>query len=146
MFYVVLELLKPAQLSFGLTADKKLTVFELISQVFSVILSASGQVKNFNVKGILMSQCFKPLVAKATQSDRLAPQKKTSAYLRILKAASLGEWMNPEERTKKLTQVLLYLNQLIDDKCLDIGDQVLEEFDAFMKEGFELHHKEKKEP
>ena len=34
MFYVVLELIKPAQLAFGLTADKKLTVFELISQVF----------------------------------------------------------------------------------------------------------------
>ena len=89
-----------------MTADKKLTVFELISQVFSGILLATGQVKNFNVKGILMSQCFKPLVAKASLSDKLAPQKKTSAYLRILKAASLGEWMNPEEKTKKLTQVL----------------------------------------
>ncbi len=31
MFYVVLDLLKPAHLSFTLTSDKKLTVFELIS-------------------------------------------------------------------------------------------------------------------
>jgi len=41
--------------------------------------------------------------------------------------------------------VLKYLNLLLDDENLDLGDAVIEEYDNFMKEAFELHHKEKKE-
>ena len=56
IFYVVLELLKPAQLSIsvGDLANKQ-TVFDLVSKVFTSILSGSGEVKNFNVKGVLMN-------------------------------------------------------------------------------------------
>jgi hypothetical protein len=71
MFYVVLDLIKSSHLFFTLTNDKKLTVFELVAQVFTSILSGSGQVKNFNVKVVLMGQCFKPFVAKSTANDKL---------------------------------------------------------------------------
>jgi hypothetical protein len=146
MFYVVLELLKPGHLSLTLqSGEAKLTVFELITMIFTSLLSGSGSVKNFNVKGVLMSQCFKPLVAKATACDKISSQKKTGAYLRILKQASLAEWMNAEDRSKQLTLVLKYLNILLDDDNIEIGDQVFEEFDTYMKEGFEAHYKEKKE-
>jgi len=33
----------------------------------------------------------------------------------------------------------------LDDENIELGDHILEEFDAYMKEGFEIHHKEKKE-
>ena len=92
-----------------------------------------------------MSQCFKPLIAKATACDKISEQKKTGAYLRILKSASLSEWTNAEDRSKHLTLALKYLNLLLDDENIEIGDQVQEEFDTFMKEAFENHYKEKKE-
>lgn len=92
-----------------------------------------------------MSQCFKPLIAKASACDKLTGSKKTAAYLRILKSASLAEWANPEDRTKQLNSVLKHLNLLLDDDNIELGDNMLEEFDTYMKEGFEIHHKEKKE-
>ncbi len=53
---MVLELLRPSHLSQSMQAgEAKVTVFELVTKVFTSVLSGSGAVKNFNVKGVLMS-------------------------------------------------------------------------------------------
>jgi hypothetical protein len=40
---------------------------------------------------------------------------------------------------------LKYLNVLLDDDNVVLADQVVADFDSFMTEAFEYHHKEKKE-
>jgi hypothetical protein len=116
MFYVVFELLQSKHLTLKLEATGD-TIFERLSLVMQSVLSSTGQVKNFNVKGTIMGHLFKALLTKS-EVVLSKQQSATIHYLSILSAGNNAEWLNAEEKTKHVHLVMKHLTSMIDQEAL----------------------------
>lgn len=141
MFYVVFDLMNERALTYQVAENK--TVFDVICSVMKAVLVGHPDAKNFNVKSTVLTQMFKILV---NRSLKTLSENKTISFLHVLLQGVKTEWVNIEERTKHLMNILSQINQLIDLNAIILGDQSMEIFEYFLRDAFPVYYKEKKEP
>lgn len=102
MFYVIFEFLEEKHFDLIVDSDATITLLPHVVRILLSLLKPS-EGKNFNVKGIVVTQMIPQLIQK---TKGIKSEGMTQIIFDLMAECSKVEWKTPEERTKNLLFIL----------------------------------------